>query len=678
MFAMVLVLNPFATFASDGKEKAGNKTTPGKHKIEAITVTAQKQEENVQEVPVSITVFNERDIEDKKIESVEDIADFVPNLTILDNGMSGTNSPSMRGVHVAPYTFTTTTGLYVDGVPMISGFGFEAGLLDIERIEVLRGPQGTLYGKNTETGVINIISRQPGNEFKGKVSVAGGQDKKGDVSLSLAGPIQKDRLFFGLAGQYYQKDGYIENTNLGGMDDDRKHWFGKAHLRWTPMDDLDISLIASHLKYDEGGPNMNFTEKGAAMFGLAAPQDRKVSSNLEGWNKTASDSQSLKIGYNLSDLITLTSVTTNRVYEDRTVADFDFSSATYMHSDKDGNYKKMSQELRLDSSAKQLKWLVGLYYDKDQNDLDFEVASMIPPMASVSSRSINGDAWAAFANFTCPLPGQFSLVGGLRYEQQDQEFEDHIKKMKVDDSWDALSPRIGLEYQFSSSIMTYAGASKGYRSGGFNQMAEDPLYFSYGAEELWSYEVGVKSAFFNNRLVLNGALYHMDISDMQVEQAVTPVVNYLTNAAEATAKGIELEITAVMTDGLSLMAGFGYSDIEFDNFKDARGDYKGNKNPFAPEYTFNIGAQYRHGSGVYARADLIGYGEMYLDKANEYSRDAYEIVNAKIGYETEAFDIYLYAKNLFDKKYDSNGFYGGMYTLYSEPGEIGLQAVYRF
>jgi iron complex outermembrane receptor protein len=173
----------------------------------------------------------------------------------------------------------------------------------------------------------------------------------------------------------------------------------------------------------------------------------------------------------------------------------------------------------------------------------------------------------------------------------------------------------------------------------------------------------------------------MDITDMQVEESPSPTETYTTNAAEATGKGIEVEMTAIVTDGLSIMGGFGYTDIEFDKFSDALGDYEGNKNLNAPEYTFNIGAQYRHLSGFYARADLIGYGEMYFDKANEYSRDAYEIVNAKVGYEAEHFDVYLYAKNLFDEEYDSDGFYSGMSIIYSdprEPREVGLQLVYRF
>jgi iron complex outermembrane receptor protein len=270
------------------------------------------------------------------------------------------------------------------------------------------------------------------------------------------------------------------------------------------------------------------------------------------------------------------------------------------------------------------------------------------------------------------------LITGLRYEYEEQDFEDNISHLKADDSWNELTPKIALEYRFTPAIMTYVSASHGYRSGGFNWGARDPHYISYDEEKLWSYEIGVKSAFLDNRLIINGSVYYMNITDMQVNEAVSPMEGYITNAAEATGKGVELEMTARVFDGLSLMAGFGYTDIEFDDFEDALGDYKGNKNPFAPEYTFSLGAQYRHTSGFYARCDLIGYGKMYFDKANDYSRDAYEIVNAKIGYEAKDFDIYLYGKNLFDEEYDSDGYFGGMYTIYSDPGEIGLQLVCRF
>jgi iron complex outermembrane receptor protein len=373
IFAVALISGFFsAPFAVAQEEKSKQETAQEKkvrkeYELETMTVTAQKQEENVQEVPVSITVFGEQDIEDKKIESVREIADFVPNLMIFDFGGSTLTQATMRGVCATTMSLTTSTGLYVDGVPILMGVGFEEGMLDIERIEVLRGPQGTLYGKSTETGVINIITRQPDNDFRGRISAEGGEDKKGQFSLNLSGPIQKDRLFLGIAGQYYQKDGFIENTTTGDTVDDREHWFGRAHLRWTPVDDLDISLIASRFEYDDGASRMNMGENGAAMFGLPAPQDRKVTSNHEAYNKTNSDSQSLKITYDISDSLTLTSVTARRLHNDYMAGDFDFSSATLMHSHKDNKYSKISQELRLNSSAEQFTWLVGLYYDKDHN-----------------------------------------------------------------------------------------------------------------------------------------------------------------------------------------------------------------------------------------------------------------------------------------------------------------------
>jgi iron complex outermembrane receptor protein len=241
-----------------------------------------------------------------------------------------------------------------------------------------------------------------------------------------------------------------------------------------------------------------------------------------------------------------------------------------------------------------------------------------------------------------------------------------------------MSPKIAYEYNFTPSFMAYASVSKGYRSGGFNPMASDPKYLSYDEEKLWSYEIGAKRTFLKNRLTLNACLYYMDISDMQVTEAVSPNESYLTNAAKATSKGIELEMSAKVSRGLTITTGYAYNDNEFDNFQDALGDYKGNRNPYTPEYTFNVGAQYRYYNGLYARVDLIGYGKMYFDKASEYSKDPYEIVNVKIGYETERFEYYLYAKNIFDKEYNSDGYYGGFYTIYSDPGAIGLGLTYRF
>ncbi len=652
--------------------------------LEPITVTAQKQEEDVQEVPISISVFNDQAIEDSRIQSVLDLADFVPNLFIFQNAVSGANTPSMRGMHAEPHTLSVSTGLYVDGVPILSLAGYEDSVLDIERIEVLRGPQGTLYGKNAEAGVINIITRQPDNEFRGKVSAEGGKylsTETGDglggaFSFNLSGPLLEDRLFAGFSGKYYQQEGFIENVATGDTANDKEHWYGRGHLRWTPMDRLDISFIFSYLEYNNDGPNFGITESGAAMFGMSPDGYRQVSSNIDQYNKSAVNSQALKILYDFNETLTLTSVTSRRVYEDERWADLDFSPMTLFHSAPDQRFEKISQELRLNYAKGRLKWLAGLFYDKDDDDVLVEIVSDYPSMASTTDSKYTGESYAMFTNLTYPLLPDLNVVAGLRYEKQDREMKDNVTGEYGKNSWESVTPKLALEYFFTPSIMSYTGVTKGFRSGGFNVLDVDPKYISYDQEELWSYEIGAKSAFMDNRLIVNGAIYYMDIKDMQVDEATLMGI-YTTNAAEASGYGFELDVTAQLRKGLSLMAGFGYNHIEFDSFQDALGDYKGNSPSYAPEYTFNIGTQYRHGSGFYARADLIGYGEMYLDHANEYSRDAYQIFNAKIGYEAERFDVYLYGKNIFDEEYDLAGYSGGFGVLYSEPGKAVLQLTYR-
>ncbi|WP_197282083.1 TonB-dependent receptor [Dethiosulfatarculus sandiegensis] len=627
---------------------------------------------------MSVSVFGEKDIEDMGVESVLDLANFVPNLMIFANGVSGTNSPSMRGIHAFVESLTVSNGLFVDGIPILSPIGLEDGLLDIERVEVLRGPQGTLYGRNTETGVINIITKKPGNDFQGKASAELGTDQKRQLTLNLSGPIKKDRLFFGVSGKFYEKEGFIDNTFLDEPANDKKHWYGKLHLRWVPVDALDISLISSALKYDEGANVMGLGAAGAAAYGLPAPIDGKVASDYPGKNTSKSVSNALNISYDFGNSLKLTSITTRRVYNDEGRWDYDFNPVKFMHTTKTNEYTSYSQELRLNSSGDRLKWLVGLYYDNHHNDVNTTLNSVIPSMVSTNDRDFDGDSMAFFGQASYPILTRLTLVAGLRYEKQDKEFEDHILVRKADNSWDDFAPKLALEYSFTPDVMAYASVSKGYRSGGFNTYATDPQYTKYDEEKLWSYEIGLKSELLDKRLILNASVFYMNIEDMQVNESVTPYEAFLTNAGKASATGGELEMRAQLFQGLSLIANFGYCDIKFDEFKDALGDYQGNRNPYAPDYNYNLGAQYRASCGIFARVDLIGYGKMYFDKTNTYSREAFEIVNAKIGYEMENFDIYLYGKNVFDQEYNSYGYFDGFYTLYSEPAEFGLRLTYRF
>jgi len=646
--------------------------------LNTLTVTAQKQEENIQEVPISLTVLDRLSLEDKNIDDVWDIMDNIPGLMNFDTGMSDIFAqPSMRGITAPSTTFNSSVGLYIDGAPVFASPGFAANLIDIERVEVLRGPQGTLYGKNSEAGAINIITHKPNNELRGKIGTRIGEDNKKMFTGSVSGPIIEDQLYFGLAGQKDTKDGFLKNETLGGYDDDRDRLYGQGQLRWTPNDDLDVSFIVSRMSADEGvspqAPNANMM----AMYGQPALPDRTTYSDFRPHKDATNDFQTLKVDYQLSESMSISSITARKVTDWKAKGDYDFTPMPIYHLYVDNEYSTLSQEVRLNWKSEKIKGLVGLYADKHSNDID--TGNVMPDFSHLATtkRELSGDSYSMFGQVGYALSDDLHLTTGLRYETQNMDYDDELLNINTDKSWSKVTPKISLQYRFSPNVNTYATVAQGYRTGGFNFTATDLEYQSFDPEELWNYEVGVKTNLLDNRVQLNASLYYMDIQDMQVEESVTPITTYVNNATEATSKGIELEITAKATENLILSAGLSYNQTEFDSFSDSSGDYTGNKNPFAPEYTINLGASYRHHNGFFASANVIGYGSIYLDKANQYERDAYEVVNTKIGYEIEDFDFYLYADNLFDKNYDSLNYYG-YYNNYSPPREVGIQLAYRF
>ncbi len=216
--------------------------------LDTVTVTAQKTEENVQEVPIGISVFSDIDLEDKEINDISDVAYYVPNFYFTDFGMA--TSPSIRGISAEAATMSSAVGLYVDGVPLTDNMGFNAILEDIERIEVLRGPQGTLYGKNAEAGVINVITKNPDNTFGGRLGTVLGEDSRQEAILHLKTPILQDKLYMGISGRYYAKDGFIKDHQTGSSVDDEQNYFGRFHLRTTPTERLEMSFITSRYKID--------------------------------------------------------------------------------------------------------------------------------------------------------------------------------------------------------------------------------------------------------------------------------------------------------------------------------------------------------------------------------------------------------------------------------------------
>ncbi len=628
--------------------------------LETMTVTAQKREESVQEVPISMTVFDEIELEDMKIESIQDVAAYTPNFALIDKG-TGVFMPAMRGISNSVSTISQPTSIIIDGIPVSASQGFNEALIDIERIEILKGPQGTLYGKEAEAGVINITTKKPDNETRGKLGVELGEDNKRQYTVSVSGPVVEDKLFVGVSAKHYEKDGFIKNTLLGGYTNDRENDYGRVNLRYTPTDNLEISLISSKLELDNG--NMDYVVP-------YTPGDISVSSDEQGYDKSSITSHALKVSYDINNYL-LESITTYRNVNSDSF--FDYTSFTDYFFDQEN--EKYSQEIRLSNSSDVFKWVAGIYADKaEMNDSSHSVTVT----KSSNPTTTSGDSIGVFIHTDYAINDKFSFISGVRYDKDNQEYESST--INLDLSNDELSPKISLKYQHDKNSMYYTTVSKGYRAGGFNVGAPDGYPEQYEKETLWNYEIGAKNSFFGNRLIVNSSIFYMQIDDMQVKIYPFPDSNrcYRDNAAKASSKGFEIGLRGKLTDSLELFGAYGYADVTYDEYSDSKGDYSGNTNTYAPVYNYNIGVQYRGEQGLFARVDLNGYGKTYWNVTNTNSRDAYNLVNAKIGYEAEGYDIYLYGKNIFDEEYYSINQFNGGGVLYSQPGEFGVQLIYRF
>lgn len=284
--------------------------------LDTVTVTAQKVEENLQDVPINITVFNEFDIEDKKISKIEDLGAYTPNLMMFSYGGDKQLSPSLRGIYSDVEARTIPVGIYIDDVPVLDGWAMNEILNDIQSIEVLKGPQGTLYGKNTETGVINIHTQQPSNKSKNNIALELGNNNKRKLSLKASGPIIKDKIFAGISFVHNEKDGFIKDMTTKKTLDDRKRDFVKLTLKTVINDNLEATLINSYSKSDNSGKRMS----------LSNQTKDNISSDIDNYDKSKLTNNSLKIQYNISNNATIESITTRRYIGDDTLTDWDFTN----------------------------------------------------------------------------------------------------------------------------------------------------------------------------------------------------------------------------------------------------------------------------------------------------------------------------------------------------------------
>ena len=661
-----------------------------------MTVTANKIEEDIKDVPQSITVIDETVIEEKGVKSVGDIITSTPNMDVVTYGSPSRILTNIRGLNTSMFTANNPIVMYVDGVPYNDSYGFDLSLANIERIEVLRGPQGTLYGKDAIGGVINVVTKEPANEWSGKAGAEYGSFNYREFKLNTSGALKKDVLYFGLNGQYRADDGWQTNSFPGSEEDADKFEDGRwsTYLLYRPTEEFSVKFTYSNDYTDAYGNNGYGVAGGGASFSDFNRDDAEdLIAEFDTREELKVNSQALQLAYDFGDF-TVASITTRRDQEMEGIYDFDMGSnpmfaTAYMFDNRDR--EAWTQELTLKSNNSEgLRYVAGIYLDTSELEQgpygwDFPGFGFQNAMSESDAQTV-----AVFGQAVCSVTDRLDLTLGGRYQSIKKDIDlDFLVNNVVfytvegEKTWSKFLPRAALNYKLNDNWNTYFSYSMGYMPGGFNTFASSGTADDNRFEPQVStnYEIGVKAKI--EKMTLGAALFYMDIEDIHVFRSVGPAF-FTDNADKAHSMGAELEATYWLTDMFQLGASVGVIKAEYDDYDAGNGvKYDGEKIEQTPDYTVNLGAAYYHPNGFYGRADVNMTGETaFFDSSTQSfpKRDAYTTVDARIGYVRDRWEIFAYGKNLTDEEYITGYRANAMVAIasFNDPRTFGIGTRYSF
>lgn len=585
--------------------------------IEEVVVTARKREEGLQDSPISISAFTGESLETRGITNIVDISGITPNLTYQNNPATGGSSSVatvyIRGVGQRDFlgTIDNGVGFYIDDVYIARTVGATVDLIELDRIEVLRGPQGTLFGRNNVGGAVSLHSKDPGQEFGGHVSASVGTDGLFKVRGSVDVPLS-DTLLSSFTAVRGTQDGYVDRPAGGDLGDDDLTAF-RGKLLWNPTDTVEVSFGFDYSSEDENGPAFQLVDVDeVGEFGNGFPgfynnvtqgptcnfggpfgpfnpdpicyNDQYVGEVNQGTAPTFSETDvfgfNLNVEWDITDNLLLRSITGYRDLDAEFARDADASPNLIVHFFDDFQAEQFSQEFQLLGSSfdNKLDWILGFYYfDEDvfnQNILEFAIANFD------SQNTITSESLAVFAQGTYHVNDRLDVTVGIRYTDEEKTFDPNqvVVSSNIgippgvpilpfgENSLDTKepSPMVNVAYNFNDDLLVYGTYSEAFRSGGFVQRIFPPRpdVVDFEPEFVKSYEAGFKYAKQDGTLSLNGAVFFMDYDDIQVRvpQGVAQVEQ---NVGEAEITGVELELKWQPAPSWFIEAGIGYTDAEF-------------------------------------------------------------------------------------------------------------------
>ena len=686
-------------------------TTASSAALEEILVTAQKRSQSLQDVPFSVTAMSGKSLQDAGVVDLMDLQNISPSLMTPSTGSPGEGASfRLRGFGSPPFQLgiEPAVATFVDNVYRSRSGVAVNDLIDLERIEVLKGPQGTLFGKNTTAGVIHILTKRPNlEETEGFVEIGYEKYDRVRVKGMLNTPVG-DKSALRVTGMWGKGDGWLEHNGEPDDANDLDRFNVRAQWLFVPSDDLDINLNLQYGEIDEicCGPVL-----------LEELDDLAIHDSFNAVNDSTEMLYSAEINWQLSDDVKLTSITAYQDFDLDTTVDGDFVELDFLAIVTEVGIESFTQELRLSGSTEAIEWTLGGFYSDDTIDRDraffwgpaiiFTPFPLVPGLGVLDEMTQDATSYSVFGQATFSFGEKLAVTAGLRYTDEEKDGEGVFTHAQfgppgvVNPSFDASvdesepSGMLSVQYDWSEDVMTYATYQHGYKAGGINLAREaagiigQPGEPTFDKEEADNYELGAKMELMDDRLRLNVAIFHTEFDDLQSSVLVGQSF-ILRNGEGAEIDGLEIEGAFAATDNLRFNFGLTLLDTEFNSGTDlGQGDIGGSDLPWAPETAGNIGWDYIlplndsglevfwSGSALYKSSYFANSGS---DPASK--QDSFETFNTRLGLRNDSWSGVLWCRNCTDEQVKdvqfNNPLFGNPLVFPNRPIELGVTVTYDF
>lgn len=683
-----------AQFHAPGTDSADLKTI---NLNEIVVKSSRENSVMIKNLASSITLMKAKTLEDNNISSLKDLVGFVPNFFMPDYGSRLTSPVYIRGI--GSRINSPSIGLYVDNVPYFEKSAFDFEFNDIDRIEVLRGPQGTSYGRNTMGGLIKVYTKDPTEARDTKLTLSGGNYGYFRSDLSHSQPLSSN-TGISVSGFYGRNGGYFTNEFEGTSVDKDSYFGARVKLVHNITDRTKLQFSTGYEHSNQGGYPY-------AQINLETKEISPINYDFYSSYKRDMLSNALLVEHASSDLI-LQSVTSHQYLKDDQNIDQDFTNKSLFFVNQNTGQNMFSQEFTIKNKpGHKISWVAGafgfLQYIQDNVTVTYGpdgiVVYKLPGEAfriKNYDNIIKGGALFGESTVNDLLIDGLRLTAGIRFDYE-EAIQDYLYntitagvQKTVDDSrglvnYTEILPKVSLAYNMNSQVTAYTTIAKGYKTGGFNTTFERDEDRSFKPEYSWNYEAGIKTIFFQKALLMNFSAFYIDWKDQQIYQPVpSGQGSMLKNAGHSVSKGFEAEIIAKPCKHFSIYTSYGLTEAKFTEYqRTAEVNYKGKFIPYAPGNTLQVGADWtlnvnsRGLDKVIFFANYQGQGKIYWNEENTASQDYYGLVNGKISFLTKYARIDLWAKNILNEEY--NSFYftslGKSFVQVGKPVQFGANLV---